>query len=151
MDSPGMFPGGFCQKHSLLAGLMPCTACPMPISHSSATRQPSRLSAKAQRPPSGLPSVFPEAKLVSIKPGALDQLPVPDCQEELPLTAPRSSVSLSSNYLATRVLTAQNTLLEEQRAIQYIGSLSDPSLATHLGDLSLWSWTNTPSHIPRSY
>lgn len=80
--------------------------------------------------------MFPEAKLVSIKPGALDQLPVPDCQrEELPLAALRSSVSLSSNYLATRVLPAQNTLLEEQRAIQCIGSLSDPSLSYTLRGL----------------
>lgn len=82
--------------------------------------------------------MFPEAKLVSIKPSALDQLPVPDClQEELPLPALRSSVPLSSNYVATRVLVAQNILLEEQWATQYIASLSDPSLATHLGDLSI--------------
>lgn len=118
---------------------------PKPISNSSATRQPSRLSAKAQRPPSGLPSVFPEAKLVSIKPSALDQLPVPSCQqEELPPPALKSSVSLSSNYLVTRVLMAQNTLLEEQRATQYTASLSDPILATRLRDLPLWFCTNTP-------
>lgn len=106
-----MFPEGFCQEHtiSLLVSLIPCTAYPKPISNSSATRQPSQLSAKAQRPPSGLPSVFPEAKLVFIKPSALDQLPVPNCQqEELPPQALKSSVSLSN-----RVLMAQNTLLEE--------------------------------------
>lgn len=41
---------------------------PSPSANSSATRQPSWLSAKAQRPPSGFPSVFPGAKLVSTKP-----------------------------------------------------------------------------------
>lgn len=68
--------------------------------------------------------MFPEAKLVSIKPSALDQLPVPNCQqEELPPLALKSSVSLSN-----RVLMAQNTVLEEQRATQHIASLSDPML-----------------------
>lgn len=122
-----MFPEGFCQKHtiSLLVSLIPCAAYPKPIINSSATRQPSRLSAKAQRPPSGLPSVFPEAKLVSIKPSALDQLPVSNCQqEELPPAALKSPVSLSN-----RVLMAENILLEEQGATtQHITSLSDPIL-----------------------
>lgn len=89
--------------------------------------------------------MFPEAKLVSIKPSALDQLPLPSCQrEKLPPPALKSSVSLSSNYLVTRVLMAQNTLLEEQRATQYTASLSDPILATRLRDLPLWFCTNTP-------
>lgn len=63
MNSPGMFSEGFCQRHtiSLFARLLLCTASPKAISNSSAARKSSLMPAKAQRPPSGLPSVFPGA------------------------------------------------------------------------------------------
>lgn len=117
MHSPGMFPEGFCQKHtiSLITSLIPCTAYPEPISK--LLSHQAALSAVSQSPKASIriPICVPWSKASVHK----TKLSVPNCQqEELP-----PPVSLS-----TRVLMAQNTLLEEQGATQYIASLSEPIL-----------------------